>query len=195
MKKLVLCEFAGRRKKVIFETQPGQSDVSALKKAFIKASETDKDLRDRLANSTLVFQHINLELCPQPIDIDDDDIIEHKSIVTIVFTRTAFLDIPIELSGTSTQERYLDTVLCNDMCVYEEATIKEVSNSSIVTRNEDNSTTELAKSSDMSLVLIKAHSPETNPSTSKAHSPVIPAEVTPSTSKVQSTEMISEVCE
>ena len=107
MKKTVLCEFGGRCRKVLFETQPGHFDVSCLKNALIKASESDQDLRDKINNNNLIIQHVKPELCPQPIDIDDDNIIEDKSIVTVVFTpnNITILDMPvIQLRDTLTEK-------------------------------------------------------------------------------------------
>lgn len=88
--------------------------VFSLKKALINASETsDKNLRDRMANSNLVFQHIDLELCPQPIDIEENNIIENKSVVTVVFTPAAFLDLPI-IDLCETKKEFLDTDIGDD---------------------------------------------------------------------------------
>ncbi|TGZ52458.1 hypothetical protein DBV15_11507 [Temnothorax longispinosus] len=81
----------------------------------------NKDLRDRMENSSsVVFQHIDLEFCPQPIDIEEGDIIEDKSIVTIVFTSALvppqFLDLPVILSETTSKEGFLDTDIGDNWC-------------------------------------------------------------------------------
>lgn len=183
MKKLVLCEFAGRRKKVVFETESGKSDVSSLKKALINAAVTDEDLQKRMANSTLVFQHVNLELCPQPIDIEEDDIIEDKSIVAIVFTPAVFFDVPvINLCGTTLKKGFLDTDIDNNCCDTKTDTANinnssveiehEASSSSVKIEHEASSKTDITtlQSSDMSEKTFKAQFSEMSTEISEAKS-------------------------
>lgn len=143
MKKVIFCEFAGRRKKVIFEAQPGKSDVSSLKNALLNASKTDKDLQNRMENSTLVFQHIDLELCPQPIDIEEDDVIEDKSIVTIVFTPVEFLHLPVIDLCEASKERILDSDIGDDYSDVSEATTN-INNSLTEAANETNGKADIA---------------------------------------------------
>ncbi|EZA49858.1 hypothetical protein X777_11739 [Ooceraea biroi] len=178
MKKLVLCEFAGRRKKVQFETESGKSDLSCLRHALLKASETDKDLRDRMANSTQIFQHIDLELCPQPIDIEENDTIEDKSILTIVFIPNTFTDLPvINLCGTS-QERFLDFDIVNDQCDVDEDT-QTISDSLTGSLNEASNKEDTAtiQFSDVFTETSKVQSPEVTTETAKAKSSKVSAQV------------------
>lgn len=143
MKNVIFCEFAGRRKKVIFEAQLGKSDVSSLKNALLNANKTDKDLQNRMEYSAMVFQHIDLELCSQLIDIEEDDIIEDKSIVTIVSTPVEFLHLPVIDLCEASKARILDSDIGVDYSDVSEAT-KNINNPSTVAVNEINSKADIA---------------------------------------------------
>lgn len=85
MLKFVICQFHGRNKKISFTSTPQTPDKTNLLNAFIAAGECDVNVKFKLENHDVIFQKFDKDM-EMFIDIEDDNVIDNKTVLKVVFT-------------------------------------------------------------------------------------------------------------